>query len=52
MSVLWVIATMMRPASSKITRKCGSALSAPRSDVRPPERRQKPMLAIWGTSQM
>ena len=33
MSVLWVMTTIARPFSSKIARKCTSALSNPRSEV-------------------
>ena len=33
MSVLWVIATISRPCSSKMPRKCGSAERWPRSEV-------------------
>ncbi len=50
MSVLWVITTMIRPRASRMTRKCASSLSIPRSDVvLPPTLRQNRMFVICGT---
>ena len=51
MSVLCVITTMIRPWRSRITRKCASWLSLPRSEVvLPPTDRQNWMLVICGTA--
>ncbi len=49
--MLWVIATMSRPFSSKIPRKWGSAECMPRSEVSArPVMFQYWIDGIWGTS--